>query len=312
VKRMLFTTDVHGSVACFKKFVASAKFYEADVIVMGGDCTGKMLVPVISNGGGYKSSYLDREWVLATEDEKADFVRKVADAGYYPLSMDQDEFDELRSDPHKVEERFAAVMVSTLEGWLEYAKDKLKGNGVMCVVTPGNDDHLEIDAVLEADDFVIAGENHVIRLDDEFEMLSVGWTNPTPWDTPRECDEGPLGERIEKLVPQVQDIEKAIFNLHAPPYGSGLDQAPEMDKNGVPLRGGTVMTSVGSTAVRDALQKYQPMLGLHGHIHESRGTHKIGRTLCINPGSNYGDLALNGVVLEFKKGKLKSHMLTCG
>lgn len=309
---MLFTTDVHGSVVCFKKFIASAKFYEADVIVMGGDCTGKMLVPVISNGSGYKSSYLDRDWVLATESEKADFVRMVGDAGYYPLSVTQDEYDELRNDPAKVGERFTAVMVSTLEGWLEYAKDKLKGTGVRCLITPGNDDHLDIDRVIEADDFVITGENRVIQLDDEIEMLSMGWTNPTPWDTPRECDEAPLGERIERLAADVKNMEKAIFNLHAPPYGSGLDSAPEMGADGVPLRGGTVMKSVGSTAVRDAIKNYQPMLGLHGHIHESRGTHKIGRTLCINPGSNYGDLALNGVVLEFKNGKLKSHMLTMG
>lgn len=309
---MLFTTDVHGSVLCFKKFIAAAKFYEADVIVMGGDCTGKMLVPVISNGSGHKASYLDRDWVLATESEKDDFVRMVGDAGYYPLTVTQDEYDELRSDPAKVNARFLAVMVSTLEGWLDYAKDKLQGTGVRCLITPGNDDHLEIDRVLEADDFVIAGENRVIQLDDDIEMLSMGWTNPTPWDTPRECEEGPLGERIEALAAGVKNPDKTIFNLHAPPYGSGLDSAPEMDKDGVPLRGGTVMKSVGSTAVRDAIQKYQPMLGLHGHIHESRGTHKIGRTLCINPGSNYGDLTLNGVILEFKNGKLKSHMLTCG
>ena len=60
------------------------------------------------------------------------------------------------------------------------------------------------------------------------------------------------------------------------------------------------MASVGSTAVRAAIERYQPMLGLHGHVHESPGTEKLGGTLCINPGSDYGDGVLRGAIVDLE------------
>ena len=310
--KVLFTTDVHGSLICFKKFVAAADFYGADVIIMGGDCTGKMLVPLVGDDSRRTATYLDREWVLGTADEIADFERRVANAGYYPVRLSPDRMAELQADSAKVDQLFVDTMKSTLNGWLEYAEDKLRGKNVTCIITPGNDDDLEIDQVLEENAFVVAGEDKVIRLDDRHELLSMGWTNPTPWATPRECDEATLRQRIDALAAQVQDMDKAIFNLHAPPYGSGLDEAPELNEKIEPKRGGTVMASTGSTAVRDAIMRYQPLMGLHGHIHEARGHQKLGRTLCVNPGSTYGDGSLNGVLFELHKGKVRSHVLTMG
>lgn len=309
--KVLFTTDVHGSAICFKKFVAAASFYKADVIIMGGDCTGKMLVPCVKTGDGYTSSYLDDEWVLNTTEELVDFERRVANAGYYPVRLSQDELEELQADEAKVDQLFMSTMRRTLVEWLDHAESKLAGTGVKCFITPGNDDHHLIDEVLEANEFVIAAEERV-RIDDTHEMLSLGWSNPTPWDTPRERSEVELSRRIDELAAQVVDMEHAVFNLHAPPYGSGLDQAPELTEKIEPKRGGAVIASTGSTAVRDAIRKYQPLMGLHGHIHESRGAQRLGKTLCINPGSTYGDGSLNGVLFELKKGKVRSYVLTMG
>jgi uncharacterized protein len=310
--KVLFTTDVHGSQVCFRKFIAAADFYGADVIIMGGDCTGKMLVPMAGDDSRRTATYMDREWVLSGADEIADFERRVANAGYYPVKLSVQEIAELQADPAKVDELFVKTMKSTLSNWLVYAEEKLRGKNVTCIITPGNDDDLVIDDVLEQNDFVVAGENKVIRLDDRHELLSLGWTNPTPWATPRECDEATLRQRIDELAGQVQNMERAIFNLHAPPHGTGLDEAPELNERIEPKRGGTVMASAGSTAVREAILHYQPLMALHGHIHEARGHQKLGRTLCVNPGSTYGDGSLNGVLFELHKGKIRSHILTMG
>lgn len=310
--KVLFTTDIHGSYVCFRKFVAAAAFYDADVIIMGGDCTGKMLVPCVKNGSGYSATYLDKHWLLATDEELVDFERRVSNSGYYPVRLTADEVEALQADEALVDALFIKTMNDTLSQWLEYAEQKLKGTGVTCIITPGNDDHFAIDHVIAANDFVVQAECKVIQIDDQHEMLSLGWSNPTPWNTPRECPEQELAQKIDDLAAGVHDFEHAIFNLHAPPFGSGLDQAPELDDTISPKRGGTVIASVGSTAVRDAIRKYQPLVGLHGHIHESRGAQKLRRTLCINPGSTYGDGSLNGVLLELKKGKVRSYVLTMG
>ena len=147
-----------------------------------------------------------------------------------------------------------------------------------------------------------------------FHLVSMGWTNPTPWNTFREAPEEELAAKIEAVVSQVPDMGRAIFNFHAPPYGTGLDEAPALDANMRPIHGGAVMKPVGSKAVRDAIDRYQPMLGVHGHIHESRGIKKMGRTLAMNPGSVYGDGVLQGAVLELdaKKGKVSKYLLVNG
>jgi Icc-related predicted phosphoesterase len=64
--------------------------------------------------------------------------------------------------------------------------------------------------------------------------------------------------------------------------------------------------------VRDAILEYQPMLSLHGHIHESRGTQKLGRTLAINPGSAYNDWSLQGVIVDFEGSEVERQMPTTG
>jgi Icc-related predicted phosphoesterase len=143
-------------------------------------------------------------------------------------------------------------------------------------------------------------------------MINCGWTNPTPWKTPRECSEEDLLKRIRDMTSKVKNMETSIFALHAPPYGTGLDEAPELDKELRPVKGGTSRAPVGSTAVLQIIKECQPLLGLHGHIHEAKGATKIGRTLCLNPGSMYSEGMLQGVLLAIDKNTVKSYLFTSG
>jgi len=147
-----------------------------------------------------------------------------------------------------------------------------------------------------------------------FSLVSMGWTNPTPWNTFREAPEDVLTGKIDAVVAKVPDIGRAVFNFHAPPYGTGLDEAPALDDTMRPIHGGAVMKPVGSKAVRASILKYEPALSVHGHIHESRGVAKLGRTLAMNPGSSYTDGVLQGAVLELneKKGKVAKYILVNG
>src|SRR5207237_9071601 len=129
-----------------------------------------------------------------------------------------------------------------------------------------------------------------------------------------ELPEEKLGERVEKIVSKITDPSRTIFNFHAPPYGTGIDDAPALDENLKYLAGGRAMRPVGSTSVRAAIERVQPLLGLHGHIKESKGAARIGRTLVLNPGSSYEEGVLQGAVvtLDARKAKVKSYQLVLG
>ena len=178
----------------------------------------------------------------------------------------------------------------------------------------GNDDLREITPILQSSDFVIDPEEKVVNLNSRYEMLSTGWSNPTPWKTPRECSEEELAGKIDEMSRQVKDFKNCIFNIHVPPIDSGLDTAPKLDHNLKPVvEGGEIAVApAGSTAVRAAIEKYQPLLGLHGHIHESKGFVSIGRTLCINPGSEYSEGILRGVIVDLEDERVKNFLLTQG
>ena len=311
--RVFFATDIHGSEICWRKFINAAAFYKADAVILGGDVTGKVMVPITEHNG-YWQVVLGGETVrMETREELVEIERQIRNRGSYPAVMPPDELAELSKDEGAVDRRFSTEMISSLDRWLDMADGKLKGGEIPCLLNGGNDDIFEIDDVIEQSPCVTFGEGKLIDLGG-FHLVSMGWTNPTPWNTFREAPEEELAAKIEAVVSQVPDMGRAIFNFHAPPYGTGLDEAPALDANMRPIHGGAVMKPVGSKAVRDAIDRYQPMLGVHGHIHESRGVKKMGRTLAINPGSVYGDGVLQGAVLELdpKKGKVKKYLLVNG
>jgi uncharacterized protein len=311
--KVFFATDIHGSEVCWRKFLNAAAFYKADMVVLGGDVTGKVMVPIVDHGGHWKVTVRGQEYTLDTQQELEDIKTQIRNAGSYPALVSPDELQELSREEGAVDRRFTLEMTQSLDRWLDMADGKLRGGDIPCILNGGNDDIWEIDDIIEQSPCVSFAEGKLLDLGG-FSLVSMGWTNPTPWDTFREAPEPELAAKIEAVVSQVPDLGRAIFNFHAPPYGTGLDEAPALDATLRPIHGGAVMKPVGSTAVRDAIAKHQPMLSVHGHIHESRGVKKMGRTLAINPGSVYGDGVLQGAVLDLnvKKAKVARYLLVNG
>jgi uncharacterized protein len=311
--RIFFATDIHGSDVCWRKFLNAGKFHKADVLVMGGDMTGKAMVPIIANGGTWELTLQEQRHVLNSEDELHAMEKRISDRGYYPVRLTRDEVTAWSSDPDAVDARFREEMLRSVERWMTLADERLKGTGIKCIVSPANDDIFEIDALIESAALVDLGESNAIALDG-FTLVSTGWANPTPWNTFRELPEDELRARIDGLVGEVADPRRAIFNFHAPPYGSNLDAAPKLDADMKYVSGGQALVPVGSHAVRDAIAAYGPVLSLHGHIHEGRGAVKIGRTLAVNPGSTYEDGVLQAAIvdLDSKKGEVKRYLLING
>ena len=309
--KVFFATDLHGSEVCWKKFLNAARFYGADVLICGGDMTGKAIVPIVSENGHF-SVTLGGVSQQVPAEQVAEVEATIRRKGYYPLQMSVERLHELDQDAAKRTACFQEVMLGGVERWMNMAGEKLRGSGVRVFVCPGNDDEMEVDDVVRRSDFVELGEGKMVDIDG-FAMISTGWSNPTPWNTHREDSEEDLAERIERMAAQVPDPSRAIFNLHCPPFKSGLDEAPAIDADLKLLHGGRALRPVGSTAVRAAIEKHQPLLSLHGHIHESKGAIKIGKTLSINPGSAYEEGMLMGAIIQLdpKKG-IKSYQLVNG
>jgi uncharacterized protein len=312
--RIFFATDVHGSETCWRKFLNAGQHYKADVVILGGDMTGKALVPIIDDGGGHwHATLLENRNELDGEDAVVAFEQAVQRRGYYPFRTTPDELEQLSQSEERWHKLFDEHMVGTVERWMEMADEKLAGTGIRVLVCPGNDDQLEIDEIVEAAKTVELGEGKVVELDG-FQLVSSGWANRTPWDTYREEDEPDLRKRFDAMITQVTaDPEHTIFSLHCPPYDTGLDEAPQLTAEMDLRDAGRSTVPVGSTAVREVIEEHQPALSLHGHIHEARATKRLGRTLCINPGSSYEQGQLLGAVVDLDgKKKVKKFVLTSG
>jgi Icc-related predicted phosphoesterase len=270
-------------------------------------------VPIIATGNNrYRAHVNGHSQELGAEELDA-CRHSIRERGLYPFVTDQDELAELNAAPEKLERLFHRSILETVESWLEVADEKLRDSGKQCVVCPGNDDIPEVDAVLAESGTVHVGEGRVVRIGD-YELVSTGWSNPTPWETYREEPEERLATRIQDMLQKITaPPERVIFNFHCPPYGTPLDEAPELTEDLDVVGAGRSLAHVGSTAVREAIDEVQPLMSLHGHIHESRATTRLGRTLAVNPGSSYEQGVLLGAVLEVDGGgRLNRYQLTSG
>jgi Icc-related predicted phosphoesterase len=315
--RIFFATDIHGSEVCWKKFITGADFYKATLLILGGDMTGKALVPIITEGDGtHTADFQDNHLLLKKTDELAKLEKKISDKGYYPVRLERVRFDELSADTEKLSawssQTFGNLMIERVGSWMNYAEEKLRNSGVQCYVCPGNDDMFDIDKVIQESKSVINAEGKLVQIAGDYELLSTGWSTPTPWKTYRECSEDELAQKIESMTSELKHPQTSIFNFHDPPVDSGLDEAPALTKDLDLKGGGKITKAVGSVAVRQAIGKLQPLLGLHGHIHESKGIAKIGRTICINPGSVYEEGTLMGAIADLRDGKVERYSLTAG
>lgn len=313
---IFFISDIHGSEECFKKFINAGKFYKANVLILGGDITGKTITPIFKEANGtFSCKFLGESLKINTDEKLEILIQKIRSIGSYPYVTTTLEWKEISEDQSRMDELFNNLMKETLRRWIKIADERLKGTEIKCYVSPGNDDSFSIDPILEESECIINPNEKIIEIDQDLEMISLGYSNITPWKCPRDITEEELSIKIEKLVSKLKNVEKSIFNIHVPPYGTGIDSAPELDEEMRPKLepgGGVRMIPVGSTAVREAILKYQPLLGLHGHIHEAKGFFKLGRTLCLNPGSEYLERILRGVLIQISNGKIKDFMFTAG
>jgi Icc-related predicted phosphoesterase len=297
--RLFFVADLHGSEKCFRKFINAGTHYEVDALILGGDVTGKALVPIVRRGdGSYEARLLGRTEVMRDESEVERIERQIRFNGFYPFRSDPDEIAALERDPALRAKHFEEVISRDIRRWIELADERLAGTEIECIVIPGNDDEPFVGELLATAQRVRNPEGEVIELG-PYQLLSYGWSNITPWHSPRELEEDVLEERIEEIAAKLEPEGPAIFNLHVPPFGTGIDDAPEI-RGDLSLVGGSsaAMVPVGSHAVRRVIERHQPMLGLHGHIHESRGRARLGRSVCLNPGSDYNTGILKGVIVS--------------
>jgi Icc-related predicted phosphoesterase len=317
---VFFATDVHGSERTWRKFLNAAAFYRADVLIMGGDVMGKLVIPVIRGADGvHRATIHGRVERLETEADLGRARELIANLGFYDTVIDEDEYQAIRAHPARIDELWRTLATERLERWIAMAEERLGPAGIRCYVSGGNDDLTEVMTALPVGGMrsFVGCEGRVVSIDDQHHMVSMPYVNPTPWHTPREAPEPELAERIEEQVAGLPDPARAIFNFHAPPIDSTLDTCPMLDANTDPpsqiVRGGQpVLYGAGSTAVRSALERYQPFLGLHGHIHESQSAARIRRTQVINPGSEYGEGVLRGCLITIADGTLKAFQMTAG
>ncbi|MFI5449071.1 MAG: metallophosphoesterase [Candidatus Bathyarchaeia archaeon] len=315
--KVFYATDVHGSEVCFRKFLGATQAYNAEVLILGGDLTGKFVYPIVDmNDGSAKVSYLGKEEVLTTPEAITKWEQLITDSGYYYYHCNKAEYEELQSSKDKLDKVFLKVMQDRLIKWAKYA-DEILPPKVSLYVTGGNDDFQEIMDAFPETGRVKNCDNKVVKIDDLHEMASAGWSNMTPWKCPRDITEEELEKHVEKLMESVTDRANCVFNFHCPPIDCGLDTVQKLDASVDPPRpvmdhGQPVMVGAGSKSVRAAIEKYQPLVDLCGHIHESRGVCKIKKTLVVNPGSEYTEGILRGVIVNLGDKKVVSWQLISG
>jgi uncharacterized protein len=308
--KIFFVTDIHGSNTCYRKYLNALKAYNVDVGILLGDLTGKVMIPLIEKaGGGWETTLMGQHTEVPDQDELAKLKKTIELMGYYWVHQTPEEYKAFKADPKKIDGLFKELVLQRMKEWMVLADERLCNSPYKVFMAPGNDDYFEIDNIIEDSCVIVNCNNRNVKVG-EHEMVTFSYANPTPWNTPREKPDDELEVMLEELVAKVEDKSNAIFNFHAPPYGFALDLAPELAADLTQAADRKI--HVGSKAVAKMIEKYQPLVGLHGHIHESRGVQKIHKTTIFNPGSEYSEGILKGVIIFLEKGKVKDYAFTNG
>jgi Icc-related predicted phosphoesterase len=308
--RLYIASDLHAAEKAWRKFVNAivGGVYKADVALLAGDLTGKAIVPIVTRDGRYETELLGVRRTARNDDELEALERDIADVGYYSFVTSAEQADELSRNEAGRHELLARLMSERVAAWLQLATERLADSPVPMYLIPGNDDDFTIDEVLNQPQYSpVNADGKVVDMPGDLQLLASGWSNNTPWQTPREEPEDDLYARLDALAQQVRDPHRSVFMIHVPPHDSGLDTAPLLDANLRPTvsAGDVLRGPVGSTAVRKLIENYQPLLAIHGHIHESGGERKIGNTLCINPGSQANEGILRGYLVDIGNKKIE-------
>src|ERR1700740_1355267 len=100
--KVFFAPSRHGPEVCWRKFLNAAKFYDADVLICGGDMTGKAMIPLGEDGDSYELT-LSGVSQRVSRNDVAEVESQVQRKGYYPVRMTSAEVAELEKDPQKVQ-----------------------------------------------------------------------------------------------------------------------------------------------------------------------------------------------------------------
>jgi Icc-related predicted phosphoesterase len=312
--RIIQAADFHGSTAAWRKFMAAAKQHQAQHAIVSGDLTGKAIVPIIHRNGHHEGYLFGNRVETSTDAELAAFQQRIENVGFYDHVCEADEAKALDADPDRLHELFVEKMNARLERWLEFASEYLAPLGIPLWVIPGNDDDLSVDPILNAAQYARNVDKQVVELDEHHELVSLGDTSMTPWECPRDYPEEHMVTAVRDLVEKIRNPAGAIFNFHCPPFNTKIDQAPALSKDlEIEFEAGQViMTSAGSPAIRRAVEEVQPLLSLHGHIHEARGIQRLGRTVALNPGSEYAEGIMKAAIVNLEPTRVKGYMLISG
>src|ERR1700751_3968283 len=189
--KVFFATDIHGSEICWRKFLNAAAFYKADMVILGGDVTGKVLVPLLAMPGYWEVSFGGQRMRLETKTELDEIQRKIRDRGSYPSVMPPEELDALSEEDGSVDRRFTLEMTRGLDRWLDIAAGKLRGGDIPCILNGRHDQIWEIDDMTEQSPYVSFPQSKVLDIGG-FYLASMGWTIPTPWNSFREAPDDVL------------------------------------------------------------------------------------------------------------------------
>jgi uncharacterized protein len=309
-----FATDIHGSEHCFRKFLNAGSFYGVDAVILGGDIVGKALIPVAKMAdGAWEATFFGKPIRMESEHELEEFERRVRTRGYYPYRSTPDEVAEIAKHGEALDHAFERAIGRSVEEWVGMADEKLRAAGIPCLVMPGNDDPPMVKGCLNQASWLTQSEDRIVELG-PYQVISLGYSTPTPWDSPREISEDEMRAKLRDVIGRLQPGKPVILNLHNPPHDTRTDRAYKLTQDmRIQTAGGEpVLAPVGSVAVREAIEEVQPVLSLHGHIHESRAMGTLGRTQICNPGSLYTEGALQGVIVVLDGDKVKSHKFVTG
>jgi uncharacterized protein len=314
--RVYFVSDLHGSEVCFRKFLNSAPVYSPDLLIYGGDILGKTLVPIFPDeNGGYRWYPTGHGAQPIAAAELAAVERKIADSGRYYLVTSPEEWARLQRSPDEMNATFQRLALERLRHWLDLVRERLTPTKIPLVMNVGNDD---TDAALEiirteGPENMLVPEGRVVPAG-PYEIFGCGYANMTPWHCPRDLEEADLQKVLDRTKGQIDNPRRAVLDIHAPPHGTTLDVAAQLDPDFKPkvVAGHMLMDHVGSTSVRELIESVQPVAGLHGHIHESRGADTVSGVPVFNPGSSYFSGQLQGLLVDFEEGHVLSHLFVLG
>lgn len=314
--RIFFVSDLHGSEVCFRKFLNSAPIYRPDLLVYGGDIMGKLLQPVFRQDDGrfrwYPAGGRVEEF---SADQLPQVERRIADQGRYSLVTTPPEWQRRQADREGLEKFCREIGKERVRGWLRLVEERLLPKKIPIVMNVGNDDTDGVLEILrhEAPTNLLVPEGQVVRCG-PYEIYGCGYANMTPWHCPRDLEEPDLGQFLQRTSTEIDTPGRTILDIHAPPVNTSLDLAPELDANLKPktVSGQMLMSHVGSPSVRALVESVQPVVSLHGHIHESMGVDRIGKTPVYNPGSVYFSGSLQGLILNLDGDRVVDHLFVTG